>query len=340
MKIEFNTSAIEPMYQWLKDRQANGRGNQEQLRQILQLPDYLVELARYGSAGLPTCGISLDEAVDFFMNFDTKTFSNPRLAYKQPYFKKFYDNLDGQKETMALFHNITAADMEVIAETLKAGLPGQLADEETTYNIIFIISIGNSMGWPYEHYIDFDLANMNLLADKSSFLHIVAHEIYHTYFNRMIAQSMNSQQLFLINFAFEGLAMHFCNNAATIGKPAKYPQPSYAVSAKDWDLYAGQFDLLWSQFKKDWQSCAELTETQTSQLVADHYEKLDYTDLRTGQTVKIEQYPTYYLGCYFWGSIDTALGRPALFAALNNPEQIAATYNKAAAVLHNEQYTL
>ena len=71
-KIIFNTSALEPMLDWLSERKRTGRGDEKHLRVILDLPDYRVEFERYSSPSLPVCGISFEEAVDFFMNFDRK----------------------------------------------------------------------------------------------------------------------------------------------------------------------------------------------------------------------------------------------------------------------------
>ena len=82
MKINFNTETVKPMSQWLMKRKRLGKGDEEELRDILGLPDYKVEFERYSDPGLPVCGISFEEAVDFFMNFDQKDFENPRLQYK------------------------------------------------------------------------------------------------------------------------------------------------------------------------------------------------------------------------------------------------------------------
>ena len=36
------------------------------------MPDYGVEFQRYAEPNLPVCGISFEEAVDFFLHFDEK----------------------------------------------------------------------------------------------------------------------------------------------------------------------------------------------------------------------------------------------------------------------------
>jgi len=94
MKITFVTSAIAPMKEWLIQRKKNGYGDEASLRKILSLKAYESEFARYGDKNLPVCTISYEEAVDFFLHFTDKTFTNKRLEYKRDSFLKFYDNLE------------------------------------------------------------------------------------------------------------------------------------------------------------------------------------------------------------------------------------------------------
>ena len=86
MKITFNLDSIEPMIDWLLDSKKNNGRDENRLKEILNMPDYQIEFERYGLKNLPVCGISYDEAVDFFMNFDKKEFDNQRLEIKKKYF--------------------------------------------------------------------------------------------------------------------------------------------------------------------------------------------------------------------------------------------------------------
>ena len=83
MKIKFNVDTIKPMSSWLLKSKKENIRNEKALREILKMKDYQVEFARYSQEGLPVCGISFEEAVDFFLNFDKKSFDNPRLEYKK-----------------------------------------------------------------------------------------------------------------------------------------------------------------------------------------------------------------------------------------------------------------
>ena len=86
MNIRFHTDTIRPMTDWLMRRKQQNLPDEAELREILRMPDYEVEFRRYGEPGLPVCGISFEEAVDFFMNFDRKEFDNLRLQYKKDSF--------------------------------------------------------------------------------------------------------------------------------------------------------------------------------------------------------------------------------------------------------------
>lgn len=221
LKISIHTKALQPMLDWLKTAKEKHIRSEFQLRQVLSMDDYRVEFARYGMEGLPVCGISLEEAVDFFLNFDCKDFENPRLQLKKESFLKLYENMDSTLETLQLFASFSEEEIAYIEKILANGLPDSLLRADINMNIILIVSIGNSFGWPYENYIDFDVANLGLIHSKKELLHVIAHEIYHTFFDALIPEEMKPEEYFLLNFAFEGLAVHFTNNQPTVYKPAK-----------------------------------------------------------------------------------------------------------------------
>ena len=96
MKIKFNLDCIKPMIDWLLESKKNNVRDENKLREILNMPDYKIEFARYGSPYIPVCGINLEEAVDFFLNFDKKDFKNERLQYKKESFLAFYNEIEKQ----------------------------------------------------------------------------------------------------------------------------------------------------------------------------------------------------------------------------------------------------
>ena len=94
MKIKFNLDCIKPMIDWLLESKKNNVRDENKLREILNMPDYKIEFARYGSPNILVCGINLEEAVDFFLNFDKKDFKNERLQYKKESFLTFYNEIE------------------------------------------------------------------------------------------------------------------------------------------------------------------------------------------------------------------------------------------------------
>lgn len=153
---------------------------------------------------------------------------------------------------------------------------------------------------------------------------------------------MNIKESFLVNFAFEGLAMHFNNNAQTLYKKKRYPEePSYEVDQFSWDLFENDFDELFSMFKKDLLMCEKIKDEQElNNLLESHYEKFTYFCFKDHQKYKIAQYPTYYLGCYLWGIIDNAFGKETLFDTLKNPNKFIEIYNNAVELIGNTKYKL
>ena len=93
---------------------------------------------------------------------------------------------------------------------LSNGLPSSITNDIEELNIILIISIGNSMGWPYLNYVDYDVSNLNLFENKLDFLHVTAHEINHIFVGQLLGkEGIAPEDFFLQNFAYEGLAVHF-----------------------------------------------------------------------------------------------------------------------------------
>ena len=317
MKISIQKETVAPMTAWLKNAREQGIRNEKALRAILSMPDYGVEFQRYAEPNLPVCGIGFEEAVDFFLHFDEKDFENPRLAYKKESFLAFYNDLDNRLKKMEMLDSITAEDLKLVERLLENGLPDSFVAEMDRFTVLLTVSIGNSMGWPYGEYIHFDVANLDTLGDKQTFLHVLAHEIHHIMFSQLLPEEMSPRQYFFVNFAFEGLAVHFCNNAATPGKPAKYPGPTLGMDENSWQFYREQHAELIRKVLADGEKARDMTMEQVAALVSE-YEQFTFTSLKTGETRKVLQYPTYYIGCCLWGRIDLALGKERLFETLGS----------------------
>ena len=114
MKIEISNATVAPMTAWLKEAEKRGVRDEEKLRQILSMPDYEIEFRRYGDPNLPVCGISFEEAVDFFLHFDEKDFENPRLSGKKETFLAFYNDLDARLQRIELINSITPNDLNLV----------------------------------------------------------------------------------------------------------------------------------------------------------------------------------------------------------------------------------
>ncbi|MDY2597346.1 MAG: hypothetical protein SOW24_02525 [Eubacteriales bacterium] len=114
MKIKISNATVAPMTAWLKEAEKTGVRDEEKLRQILSMPDYEIEFRRYGDPDLPVCGISFEEAVDFFLHFDEKDFENPRLSGKKETFLAFYNDLDARLQRIELINSITPNDLNLV----------------------------------------------------------------------------------------------------------------------------------------------------------------------------------------------------------------------------------
>ena len=142
LKINIRTKALQPMLDWLKAVKEQDIRSESRLREILSMEDYQIEFARYGMEGLPVCGISSEEAVDYFLNFDRRNFTNQRLQVKKESFLKFFENMEASLETLQLFSSFSEEDIMLIEKLLTNGLPDRLLENDIHMNIILILSAG------------------------------------------------------------------------------------------------------------------------------------------------------------------------------------------------------
>ena len=322
IKIKFNKDCINPMILWLRKSKKDNVRSIDELKEILSAPDYQVEFDRYSMEGLPVSGICFNEAVDFFMNFDKKDFVNPRLQIKKESFIKFYNNLEERLDLINMFSSLSDEDINTIENLLINGLPDYTLKEDIKLNIILIISIGNSMGWPYKNYIDYDISNLDLFKDKDDFIHVTAHEIHHLIVGKLLApDGIKGEELFLQSFAYEGLAVHYNNNLSTLYKPSKYLDRVFCMQDDDMLFYEEHFDEIFHMIQDDYQKSKSLSLKEVQELVGNKYEQFVFL----GKEIK--QYPTYYFGCYMWGIVDLKYGKEKLFEAIQNPLLFVNLYN-------------
>lgn len=340
MKIFFSTKAIKPMYDWLYKSKAKNIRNENELRKILKMKAYSIEFSRYGEPNLPLCNISFEEAVDFFMNFDKKDFTNQRLQIKKNSFNEFYNNLEEKSDEINLYSSLSEEDKSNIIELLENGLPANTFDSDSEFTILLTISIGNSMGWPYGDYIHFDVANFGFIDSKETFIHTIAHELHHTCFSNLLTEDMNSKGFFFVNFAFEGLAVHFNNNAETLYKEKKYPNDkTYLIDEKTWTFFEENFDEFLNRIKEDAKKSESLSFEETKELLSKDFEQ-PICKTKSGKEMLVLHYATYYFGCYMWGIIDLAFGKDKLFETLAKPNNFVEVYNEAIKKVGNKDYLL
>lgn len=323
MKISFRTDTIKPMVDWLLNFKNTGTRNESALRSILSMPDYQIEFDRYGMEGLPVCGISFEEAVDFFMNFDRKVFNNIRLEHKKPSFIEFYENIEERLKTVNKLTDLSSDDLSLIEKLVENSLPVKIVNDDFELEILLTVSIGNSMGWPFGNYVDFDVSQLDCFETKTDFLHVTAHEINHIFMGGMLApEGIRGEDFFLQDFAFEGLAVHFCNNQPTLFKPSKYDDRVFCMKDEDMAFYEQHFDEIFSMIQSDYRASHGKTLEQVNELVSKHYEQFSFMGKQ------VQQYPTYYFGCYMWGLVDLKFGKQMLFEAIDNPPMFVELYNQ------------
>ena len=74
----------------------------------------------------------------------------------------------------------------------------------------------------------------------------------------------------------------------------------------------------------DYYACRGKQLEEVANLVSSHYEIFEFMGK------KIQQYPTYYFGCYMWGLVDLRYGKEKLYEAIKKPELFVQLYNSVA----------
>ena len=87
---------------------------------------------------------------------------------------------------------------------------------------------------------------------------------------------------------------------------------------------------------QDGDKAKNLTMEQVDELVS-WYEQFSFTSLKTGETRRVMQYPTYYAGCCLWGTIDLALGKERLFSVLGSYDGFREAWEEARRLLRERE---
>lgn len=337
MEIRVNRDTISEMIE-LCEKHKNNTLKQAELEMLLEHEDYKIEFERYNKTGGPRGGFSKEEYVDFFMNFfklNPIEIKNERLKMRYSDLKYFFDNLDFYKEQIEMLDCINET---VIAEALTytfCGLPESLKLDKLYF--IFSVGLGNSGGWLYKDYSQYDIVYFLKKFDMNIVSNTIAHEVHHIglnmFFNSLELETLGLEEYFYLMFSGEGLAVKYCNNGEGILTKRIYDsEPNIGMGEFSWQYLNNDFDDTYMNFKDHISKIrnGEIKDmNELGKYISEYWMGLHTKEQDKTEIPKLTQSRNYSLGNDIWGLIHDTYGKDVVFNTLANPMKFRELYNNA-----------
>lgn len=204
--LHVHASTIEPMLD-LIDRFNAGQDVTKDLSELLDHPDYKIEIERYQNHEAQI-GFTKEDFMAVFLNIrniKACDISSKALRYR---LKDLKHVMDYTAHYRFVLNRIKEIDFSKSIKKAEYGLPDNQDDHPL--HIIFSVGLGVSGGWAYKNYIHCDL---NVIVDKktdSGLINTIAHEIHHIGHSRLeVNLDMSLLSYFFYLMSIEGTAVRF-----------------------------------------------------------------------------------------------------------------------------------
>lgn len=314
---------------------ASRPGDCETVRKLLAHEDYQFELRRYE---IP----SAEHLIDYFSRLNTITpeeipdlsnghhrnhlrekhrqwldcISNPR---------KYYDRYERLK---AFFTDDFLAEMQrKLAEMFPKGT-AMIPDPA----VVSTLSFGRSFGYPSEGAIHLDLFGVDEYCSLEDLPRMVLHEMHHMQAFKMAEDTagfysgFSLLERYIIGFAWEGLAVKFCNNAGgVVSRPMEPDLPS--------NLGAPALEVLNGHFREHFQLFCDTVQ----QIRAGTFTEEEMERQQTGYWMNpylygetpLDQTSIYSFGNELYGCVYDHFGLDVTYECFYHPARLISWFNRA-----------
>lgn len=198
--------------------------------------------------------------------------------------------------------------------------------------VVSTLSFGQSFGYPYEGAIHLDLFGVETACTMEELPRIVLHELHHLQINKMAEEAglhaggLSLLESYILQFAGEGLAVKFCNNAEGVVSRRLEPDlpPNQNVPALS--TLKGHFPELFQLFCDTVRRIRAGAFTQED--LAQQNREVWLNPFLYGEP-HLEQMPLYSLGNELYGCIYDAFGLDILYECFYHPAQVIPFFNRA-----------
>lgn len=314
---------------------ASHPGDCETVRKLLAHEDYQSELRRYE---IP----SAEHLIDYFSRLNTITpeeipdlsndhhrnhlrekhhqwldcISNPR---------KYYDRYERLK---AFFTDDFLAEMQRRLTGMFPRGTAMIPDPA----VVSTLSFGRSFGYPSEGAIHLDLFGVEEYCSLKDLPRIVLHEMHHMQAFKMAEDTagfysgFSLLERYIIGFAWEGLAVKFCNNAGGVVSRSLEPdQPS--------NLGAPALEVLNGHFQEHFQLFCDTVQQIRAGTITEEEVERQQTDYWMNPYLygekPLDQTAIYSFGNELYGCVYDHFGLDATYECFYHPDRLISWFNRA-----------
>lgn len=310
-------------------------GDREAVRKLLAHEDYRFELRRYE---IP----STEHLIDYFSRLDTippedipdlsDNHRKNHLREKHHQWldcisnpQKYYDRYERLK---AFFTDGFLADMQrKLAEMFPAGTE-MIPDPA----VVSTLSFGRSFGYPHEGAFHLDLFGVETICSLEELPRTVLHEMHHLQAFKMAEDTggfysgFSLLERYIIGFAWEGLAVKFCNNAE--GAVSRRIEPELPPN-----LGVPALPVLNEHFREHFQLfCDTVRQIRAGTITEEEMER-QQTDYWMNPCLyggkPLDQTALYSFGNELYGCVYDHFGLDAAYECFYHPARLISYFNRA-----------
>jgi len=330
--MELRLSSIPLMLDYVSGLSAHP-GDRDTVRKLFAHEDYQFELRRYGIT-------SAEHLTDYFSRLSTidpaeipDLSDNHRRNFLREKHCQWLDCINDPQKYYSRYERLKAfftddflADMQQrLTEMFPKGTE-MIPDPA----IVSTLSFGRSFGYPSEGAIHLDLFGIEEYCTLEELPRVVLHEMHHLQTVKMSEDAGETGftllDRYIRSFAWEGLAVKFCNNAEGVVSRRIEPElpPNLCVPA---------ISLLNRHFPEHFQLfCGTVGRIRAGTFTEEDMERQQqeyWLNPYLYGEAPLEQLPLYSLGNELYGCVYDVFGLDAAYECFYHPARLVSWFNRA-----------